>query len=105
LNGMDDLEFIKIEVPREEVDTAYAALQEMYDFFQDWFPFEGGDDREQMAERFAVTKLNLEIAEYSYEDLEYLRWIRTKTSENKEYSEALGLFIRVLSEEFGSSYW
>lgn len=102
---MDDFELFDLSPSKGEIDDAYDALDNMYKNFKTWFPFEPGDDKDQMAERFAITKLNLELAEYSFEDLEYLKRIRPRASSIKRYSDAIGVFVRALASEFGVEYW
>ena len=102
---MDDFELFDLTPSKAEIEDAYGVLGDMYKNFKTWFPFEPGDDKDQMTERFAITKLNLELGEYSFEDLEYLKWIRPQASSIKKYSYAIGIFVRVLSSEFGVEYW
>lgn len=102
---MDEHELYDLIPSRKEINDAYDALEDMYKNFKEWFPFEPGDDKDQMAERLAITKLNLEIGEYGFEDLEYLKWLRTQTSTAKKYGDAISVFIRALSSEFGVESW
>ena len=102
---MDDFELFDPTPSKAEIEEAYDALEEIYKNFKIWFPFEPGDDKEQMAERFAITKLNLELGEYSFEDLEYLKRLRPQASSIEKYSDAIGVFVRALSSEFGVDYW
>ena len=57
-----------------------------------------------MAERFAIIKLNFELSEFSFEGLEYLKRLRLQASTIKKYSDAIGVFVRVLSSEYGVEY-
>ena len=102
---MDDYELFDMTPSKAELESAYDVLEDIYKNFKTCFPFESGDDKDQMAERFAITKLNLELGEYSFEDLEYLKRIRPQASSMKEYSDAIGVFVRALSLEFGVDSW
>ena len=102
---MDDFELFDLTPSKAELKDAYDILETMYINFKTWFPFEPGDDKDQMAERFAITKLNLELGEYTFEDLEYLKWLRTQTSAVKDYGDAVGIFVRALSSEYGVESW
>ncbi len=102
---MDDFELLYLTPLNGEIDDAYDVLDNMYKNCKTWFPFEPGDDKDQMAERFAITKLNLELGEYSFEDLEYMKRIRPRASSIKRYSDAIGVFVRALASEFGVEYW
>ena len=102
---MDDLELLDLTPSKAELEEAYVVLETMYKDFKTWFPFEPGDDKDQMAERFAITKLNLELGEYTFEDLEYLKWLRKQISAAKGYDDAIGIFVRALSSEYGVESW
>ena len=54
---------------------AYPVLRKMMDDFDSWFPFDGTEDEEEKEmyrEGFARCKLNLELGEYTGEELDYL---------------------------------
>ena len=105
LEYMDEQELYDLAPSKAEVKDAYDVLEDMCKNFKAWFPFEPGDDKDQMAERFAITRLNLELGEYNFEDLEYLKWLRTQASTVKKYGDAIGVFVRALSSEFGVESW
>ena len=72
--------------------------------FENWFPLDDSDTKEEIEmykERFAATKLCLELGEYSREDYEYLIFINDIVAENEKYRKAISAFIGALSEEYG----
>ena len=89
---------------RMEIKEAYKILNEMMDSFETWFPASESDTEEEMGmykARFAETKLQLELGEYSGEDKEYLSYIQEILAKNSRYQKTIGVFIRELSEEYG----
>lgn len=83
---------------------AYPVLQKMIEDFDSWFPFDGTEDeeeREMYREGFARCKLNLEIGEYTRDDLDYLHRIYDTVEANEEYRDAIMAFIVALSDEYG----
>ena len=87
-----------------ELQEAYSVLNDMMKSFEEWFPVEDLEDEESIElykERFASTKLCLELGEYTREDYEYLFHIRRLVLENEIYYEAIEVFIIALSGEYG----
>ncbi len=50
---------------------------------------------------FARCKLNLELGEYTRDDLDYLYQIYDTVKENEEYRAAIMAFIAALTDEYG----
>lgn len=87
-----------------ELREAYQVLNEMMKSFETWFPIEESDTKEDIEnykERFAATKLCLELGEYTRDDYDYLFIVRDMVVENINYYEAIGVFIVALSKEYG----
>ncbi len=87
-----------------ELKEAYRVLNEMMVAFENWFPLDDSDTKEELVmykERFAATKLCLELGEYAREDYEYLFFINGIVTENEKYCKAISTFIGALSEEYG----
>jgi hypothetical protein len=83
---------------------AYPVLQKMMEDFDSWFPFDGTEDeeeREMYREGFARCKLNLELGEYTRDDLDYLQRIYDTVEDDEEYRGAIMAFIVALSDEYG----
>ena len=83
---------------------AYPVLKKMMDSFDSWFPFDGTEDeeeREMYQEGFARYKLNLELGEYTRDDLDYLYQIYDTVKDDEEYKAAIMAFIVALSDEYG----
>lgn len=83
---------------------AYPILRKMLDDFDTWFPFDGSEDdeeKEMYKEGFARSKLNLELGEYTRDDLDYLHRIYEVVGDRDEYREAIMAFIAALSDEYG----
>lgn len=87
-----------------DLKEAYRVLIEMLDSFESWYPMKAGfesDEMEMRKNRFAVTKLNLELGEYTGEDYEYLLCFQDLTVGYPRYTEAIKIFIEALSLEYG----
>ena len=87
-----------------EIKEAYLVLNKMMNTFEDWFPLEDTITKEEMEtykERFAATKLSLELGEYTRDDYDYLFFVRDRVADRKLYSKAINVFISALSEEYG----
>lgn len=87
-----------------ELKEAYQVLNGMMNTFELWFPIDDSDTKEEIEmykERFASTKLCLELGEYSRDDYEYLFYIQDTVIENSYYHKAIQTFIFALSEEYG----
>lgn len=83
---------------------AYPVLEKMMDDFDSWFPFDGSEDEEERdmyREGFARCKLNLELGEYTRDDLDYLYQIYDTVKDSEEYRAAIMAFIVALSDEYG----
>lgn len=84
---------------------AYPVLHKMMEDFDHWFPFGGTEDhdeKEMYREGFARCKLNLELGEYTEDDLDYLcRIFDVVKDYNDEYRAAIMAFISALSDEYG----
>ena len=86
------------------LDCEFSVLQEMMQNFIEWFPFDGSEDeeeREMYRDGFARCKLNLELGEYTADDLDYLRYIEGVVIDNDEYFNVICQFIYALSQEYG----
>ncbi|MBK5262724.1 MAG: hypothetical protein JJE17_09170 [Peptostreptococcaceae bacterium] len=87
-----------------QLQEAYQVLNEMMKTFETWFPIEDSDTKEEIEmykERFAATKLCIELGEYTKDDYEYLFFIYGLVVDNMVYYKAIGVFIGALSEEYG----
>lgn len=87
-----------------ELKEAYQVLNEMMKTFEIWFPIDDSYTKEEIEmykERFARTKLCLELGEYSREDYDYLFYIHEVVADNAKYDRAISAFIGALSEEYG----
>lgn len=83
---------------------AYPVLRKMMDDFDSWFPFDGTEDEEEKEmyrEGFARCKLNLELGEYTGEELDYLYQIYDTVKKHEEYRDAIMAFIIALSDVYG----
>lgn len=92
------------QVNEMEIKEAYQVLNEMMNTFEGWFPIDETDsknDIETYRERFAATKLCLELGEYTRYDYEYLFFVCDIVVDRKLYFKAINVFISALSEEYG----
>lgn len=101
----DDLDFFSYRevVTAEDLKEAFHVLNEMMDNFEDWFPIDESDteeDVESYKNRFAGTKLCLELGEYSGDDYDYLHYIQGVVAGNPRFYQAIRTFIGALSREY-----
>lgn len=101
----EDLDFLLIEdvVSAMDLKEAFHVLNEMMNTFEDWFPLDESDteeDLESYKNRFAGTKLCLELGEYSGDDYDYLHYIQGVVAGNPRFYQAIRTFISALSREY-----
>ena len=101
----DDFDFFSHRevVTAVDLKSAYEVLNEMMDNFEDWFPMKPTDTEEDLVSyknRFAGTKLCLEVGEYTGDDYDYLHYLQGVVSKYPRYYQAIRTFINALSREY-----